>query len=179
MLSGCAFDIQAIINWVGDVISTVPEPTPTPTPSPDPPPIPEPTPTPVPITKHLIVLDLDAQPNEMRAAGFVGRDTMLWYMSNCTVYPGYGIDTNAVLSDPTGVVLYNQQPAIIKWMDDKVRLVVDELKSNPAADATVILNDGADKCGNRVGEALINKMTELKAPMDRVKPGVILPEPQG
>ena len=140
-------------------------------------PVPKPDPVVPPKVETIIVLDLDKQPQEMRDAGIPGRDTALWYVANCKLYPGWDWPESEAMSDSDGVVLWGKQAEVIKWLDDRVIGVVKRLNQNSLATAIIIVNDGPDKCGNRVGKAITEKMIELKAPMDRVNMGIILPEP--
>jgi hypothetical protein len=117
-------------------------------------------------------LNLDTIPDRMRKAGFQGSDNALYY-ALAHVY-NYGPGTE-MPDDGAGslAVLNTQRDAIYNWFDGEVAKVQDILKANPRATVTAITNDGKDRCGFRLGAAIMERLKEFG---NRVHLGTVLPE---
>jgi hypothetical protein len=117
-------------------------------------------------------LNLDTIPDRMRKAGFQGSDNALYY-ALAHVY-NYGPGTE-MPDDGAGslAVLNTQRDAIYNWFDGEVAKVKDILKKNPQVTVTAITNDGRDRCGFRLGPAIMERLKEFG---NRVQMGTILPD---
>lgn len=144
----------------------VPTPTPTPVPTPTPTPTPTPGPTPPPtassvfsVSGSTITLDLNTLPGSMRAAGFAGSDNALYYvMAHLYAYgPGKGFVPHAELdpmnNDATRTAIFN-------WFDGEVLKVIGQMKANPALNLVAISSDGKDRCGFRLGPAILARVAD-------------------
>jgi hypothetical protein len=117
-------------------------------------------------------LDMNTIPDQMRKAGFQGSDNALYY-ALAHVYnigPGQEMPDDEAGSLAT---LNTQRDAIYNWFDGEVAKVKNILQENPRATVTAITNDGRDKCGFRLGPAI---MAKLKGFGNRVQLGAILPD---
>jgi hypothetical protein len=121
---------------------------------------------------ETLELNMDTIPDRMRQAGFQGSDNALYYALAHVYNYGPGAE---MPDDGAGslAVLNTQRDAIYNWFDGEVAKVEGILKTNPQATVTAITNDGRDRCGFRLGSAI---MERLRAFGDRVQLGAILPE---
>ena len=157
----------------------VPAPVPpTPVPPVPTPPTPTPGPTPPPtassvfsVSGNLITLDLNTLPGSMRAAGFPGSDNALYYaMAHIYAYgPGKNMVPHAELT-----WLNQNKQAIFNWFDGHVLNVIAQMKANPALDLIAITNDGRDRCGFRLGPAILARVGDAGLG-NRAQLGKILP----
>ena len=117
-------------------------------------------------------LDLNTIPDRMREAGFQGSDNALYYALAHVYNNGPGAE---MPEEETGelTILNTQRDAIYNWFDGEMAKVTDILKTNPQATVTAITNDGRDRCGFRLGSAIMERLKEFG---DRVQLGTILPE---
>ena len=117
-------------------------------------------------------LNLDTIPDRMRKAGFQGSDNALYYALAHVYNYGPGAE---MPDDEAGslAILNTQRDAIYNWFDGEVAKVEDILKKNPQATVTAITNDGKDRCGFRLGAAIMERLKEYG---NRVQLGTILPE---
>jgi hypothetical protein len=117
-------------------------------------------------------LNLDTIPERMRKAGFEGSDNALYY-ALAHVY-NYGPGAEMPDDDAGSLATLNtQRDAIYNWFDGEVAKVEDILKANPQATVTAITNDGKDRCGFRLGAAIMERLKEFG---NRVQLGTVLPE---
>jgi hypothetical protein len=117
-------------------------------------------------------LNMDTIPDRMRKAGFEGSDNALYY-ALAHVY-NYGPGTEMPDDDAGSLsVLNTQRDAIYNWFDGEVAKVKDLLEKNPQATLTAITNDGKDRCGFRLGAAIMERLKEFGG---RVQLGTVLPE---
>ena len=117
-------------------------------------------------------LNLDTIPDRMRKAGFEGSDNALYY-ALAHVY-NYGPGAEMPDDDAGSLAILNtQRDAIYNWFDGEVAKVKDKLKANPQATVTAITNDGKDRCGFRLGAAIMERLKEFG---NRVQLGTVLPE---
>ncbi len=117
-------------------------------------------------------LDMSTIPDRMRAAGFQGSDNALYYALAHVYNIGPGQE---MPDDDAGslAVLNTQRDAIYNWFDGEVAKVKNILKTNPQATLTAITNDGRDRCGFRLGPAIVDRLKEFG---NRVQLGTILPD---
>ncbi len=117
-------------------------------------------------------LNMDTIPDRMRKAGFEGSDNALYYALAHVYSNGPGAE---MPEEETGelTVLNTQRDAIYKWFDGEVAKAEKMLKSNPQATLTAITNDGRDRCGFRLGPAIVERLKEFG---NRVQLGTILPD---
>jgi hypothetical protein len=108
----------------------------------------------------------------MREAGFEGSDNALYYALAHVYNYGPGAE---MPDDGAGslAILNTQRDAIFNWFDGEMAKVTNILKTNPQAKVTAIANDGPDRCGFRLGSAIMERLREFG---DRVQLGTILPE---
>jgi hypothetical protein len=117
-------------------------------------------------------LDMNTIPDRMRAAGFQGSDNALYYALAHVYNNGPGAE---MPDDGAGslATLNTQREAIYNWFDGEVAKVKNILKTNPQATLTAITNDGRDRCGFRLGPAIVDRLKEFG---NRVQLGTILPD---
>ena len=117
-------------------------------------------------------LNMDTIPDRMRKAGFQGSDNALYYALAHVYNYGPGAE---MPEEETGelTVLNTQRDAIYNWFDGEVAKVKDILKKNPQVTVTAITNDGRDRCGFRLGPAIMERLKEFG---NRVQMGTILPD---
>ena len=137
---------------------------------------PVPGPTPPPIASSVfsregntLTLDLNTLPGSMRAAGFPGSDNALYYaMAHIYAYgPGKDMVPHAELT-----WLNQNKQSIFNWFDGEVLKVAAFMRSNLTAEVMAISNDGRDRCGFRLGPAIMERLKEFG---NRVTLGKILP----
>lgn len=123
-------------------------------------------------TGEKLELDMNTIPDKMRQAGFEGSDNALYY-ALAHVY-SFGPDRE-MPDDGAGslAVLNTQREAIYNWFDREIAKVSGILKSNPKATVTAITNDGRDRCGFRLGPAIMERLNQFG---DRVQLGTVLPD---
>ena len=190
----------ALVKQISPIPASTPTPTPVPTPAPVTPvpvpvtpvpvtpvpvtPVPTPTPYPAPVPPvppiassvfsregNTLTLDLNTLPGSMRAAGFNGSDNALFYViAHIYAYgPGKHFVPHAELdplnNDATRTAMFN-------WFDGEVLKVAAFMRSNLTAEVMAISNDGRDRCGFRLGPAIMERLKEFG---NRVTLGKILP----
>lgn len=121
---------------------------------------------------ETLELNLDTIPESMRKAGFEGSDNALYYALAHVYNYGPGAE---MPDDGAGslAILNTQRDAIYNWFDGEMAKVQNILKKNPQATVTAITNDGKDRCGFRLGAAIMERLKEFGG---RVQLGSILPE---
>jgi hypothetical protein len=171
--------IEGAIKWqaVTSIIpapnpsNIVPTPTPVPTPAPYPAPVPTPVPgpTPPPIASsvfstsgNIITLDLNTLPGSMRQAGFNVSDNGLYYAMAFIYAYGPG---HTMPDDDAGSLVPINTPEIrgkiFNWFDGEVLKVITLMKANPSLNLIAIANDGKDRCGFRLGPAILERLKEF------------------
>lgn len=116
----------------------------------------------------LIIADMDQIPNQMSRAGFVAR----WIAQDyalATLYSGVGWTGDP--NDPEVQALYDQRDQIEAWWSRYIQRIVQLMQKAPQTTAIIILNDGPDRCGFRLGPATYNNMGSVAS---RVQLGDIL-----
>ena len=102
---------------------------------------------------HLILTDLEQVPHQMTRAGFPGFWKAQLY-ALATTYAGM----NWSPSKPELQNLYQQQREINAWWSRYVGAVVQLMQKVPQTTATIIINDGPDRVGFRLGPAMQRDM---------------------
>jgi len=166
---------KGIIGWqsiLPALTPAKPEPepvTPTPTPTPvtpepvtpvEPTPV-TPTPTPTPavtdtvFTKagNLLTLDLERVPEAMNRVGIPGDANELWYSLAHVYAYGPGREMVGELEEQNP---YRQQ--IFDWFDAEVLKVIAMMKADKNLSLIAISNDGKDRCGFRLGPAIVERV---------------------
>lgn len=126
---------------------------------------PTPTPTPTPVvtdtvfTKagNLITLDLDTLPERMNKAGFECYPNACWY-ALAYIY-SYG--PGSQMPDDSSQSLAKLQPVrqqIFDWFDAEVLKVIALMKADKNLSLIAISNDGKDRCGFRLGPAIVERV---------------------
>jgi len=117
-------------------------------------------------------LNMDTIPDRMRKAGFEGSDNALYYALAHVYHYGPGAE---MPDDGAGslAILNTQRDAIYNWFDGEMAKVNDILKKNPQTTVTAITNDGKDRCGFRLGAAIVERLKDFG---NRVQLGTVLPE---
>ena len=160
------FNWKAFLEFLMGLFNPKPDPIPDPIPDPEPQPV-EP--------EHIIVADLDTIPNRMRDAGIQhSNDNALWF-ALAFVF-AFGPDGMMPDDGAGSMVPINNYPTrkrIEDWWNGEVQKVIDKLKANPKSTATIIVNDGRDRCGFRLGPATIDRFAGLS---NVIEMGTIFPE---
>jgi hypothetical protein len=95
---------------------------------------------------HLIIADLNLIPGQMSRAGFNGRWTSQLYALASTVA---GMGWSPVDSDTQA--LSNARGRIDAWWSRYIQAVVQVMQKAPQTTALIIVNDGRDRLGFRLG----------------------------
>jgi len=117
---------------------------------------------------QLIIADLNAVPGQMGRAGFNGRWGAQIYALASTVA---GMNWSPV--DCETQVLSNQRGQIDSWWGRYLQAVVQVMQKAPQTTAVVIVNDGFDRLGFRLGPPTSRAMGSVGG---RVQMGSIFPE---
>jgi len=176
-LTGCAgFDIKPYWDQFVTWSENYNKPPVTPLPPTDPvkPPDDPVKPPDPPVPGHeesITVADLDLIPGRMRVAGFEGSDNALWYALAYVAAFGPG----SMPDDGAGslIELSRRSLEIEVWWNKEIDKVIASMRVNSLATAIAIAHDGRDRCGFRLGPAIMDRLKEFG---DRVKPGVWVPD---
>lgn len=95
---------------------------------------------------HLIIADLNLIPGQMSRAGFDGRWTSQLYALASTVA---GMNWSPV--DRETQALSNARGRIDSWWSRYIQAVVQVMQKAPKTTALIIVNDGRDRLGFRLG----------------------------
>jgi len=172
---------KRFMDWLKEImdkIPTTPEPVPTPTPTPTPTPVPvPPTPEPIPVpippipvppvasivftqSGNTIMLDMNTLPGSMGRAGFSASDNALYY----AMAHVYAFGPGRVMPDDSegSLVGLNQvRQQIFDWFDKEVLNVRSMMIANQSLNLVAIVNDGRDRCGFRLGPAILERLNEF------------------
>jgi len=109
---------------------------------------------------EVLELDMETLPERMRRAGFQGSDNALYY-ALAHVYK-YGPDP-VMPDDGVGSLaeLNTRRQELYQWFDREIEKARAVLKANPKASLTAIANDGPDRCGFRLGEAILERLADF------------------
>jgi hypothetical protein len=123
-------------------------------------------------TGESLSLNMETLPERMRQAGFEGSDNALYY-ALAHVY-NLGPDREMPTEGDESLMALNQQrDEIYKWFEAEMVKVENLLKTNPRATLTAITNDARDRCGFRLGPAIVERLSGFG---DRVRLGDIVPD---
>ncbi len=118
----------------------------------------------------LILADLNAVPNQMTRAGFPGFWKAQLY-ALATTYAGMNWSPSVIdLRD-----LYQQRGDINAWWSRYMGAVLQLMQKAPQTTALIIVNDGPDRVGFRLGPAMQRQMGSVAG---RVQLGSTVPESQ-
>lgn len=121
---------------------------------------------------EILELDMDTLPERMRQAGFQGSDNALYYALAHVYHYGPEVE---MPDDGAGSLaeLNTRRQELYQWFDREIEKVRAVLQANPKATLTAITHDGRDRCGFRLGEAILVRLSDFG---DRVRLGDVLPE---
>jgi hypothetical protein len=123
-------------------------------------------------TGETLSLNMESIPERMRQAGFEGSDNALYY-ALAHVY-NLGPDREMPTEGDESLSRLNtQREEIYKWFDGEITNVQNFLKTHPRATVTAVTNDARDRCGFRLGPAIVERLSEFG---DRVRLGEIVPD---
>jgi hypothetical protein len=105
------------------------------------------------VAGNLITLDLENVPEAMNRIGIPGDANELYY-SLAHVY-AFG-PAREMVSELAAQNPYRQQ--IFDWFDAEVLKVIAMLKANRNLSLIAISNDGKDRCGFRLGPAIVERV---------------------
>jgi len=117
---------------------------------------------------QLIIADMDQIPSQMSSAGFVAR----WIAQDyalATSYAGTGWSSDPM--DDEVQRLYDQRDQIDAWWARYIQRIVQLMQRAPQTTAIIIVNDGPDRCGFRLGPATYSNMGPVAS---RVQMGDVL-----
>jgi len=120
---------------------------------------------------QLIIADMNRVPSQMTRAGFPGRWTVQCYALGSTVA---GWDWSPKPGDEEGAALKSVRGQIAAWWSRYTQAVVQVMQKAPQTTAVIIVNDGLDKLGIRLGPATYRAMGPVQ---NRVQVGSMDPEP--
>lgn len=120
---------------------------------------------------QLIIADMDRVPGQMSRAGFNGRWTVQCYALGSTVA---GWDWSPKPGDAEGDALKRDRRELDAWWSRYIQAVVQVMQKAPQTTAVIIVNDGFDKLGIRLGPATYRQMGPVQS---RVQVGSLAPEP--
>jgi hypothetical protein len=115
----------------------------------------------------LIIADMNLVPSQMSRAGFTARWAAQCY-ALATTYMGWNWNPG---DDPDGQFLYENREQMYAWWARYVQAVVNLMKKAPKTTAVIIINDGPDRLGSRLGDATMRDMTAVQ---DRVTLGDVI-----
>jgi hypothetical protein len=106
---------------------------------------------------RLIIADMNLVPNQMTRAGFEGRWAAQCY-ALATTYAGLPWNPN----DAETQALWNAQDQINAWWSRYVQKIVQIMEKTPQTTAVIIVNDGYDRLGFRLGDATLRNMASVQ-----------------
>jgi hypothetical protein len=116
---------------------------------------------------QLIIANMDLIPSHMDRAGFVAPENQQYYALAST-YAGL----NWSPGDATSQALWDAQDQMYAWWNRYIQEVVRIMQKYPQTTAVIIINDGADRLGARLGPAIYDHMGSVA---NRVQLGDIRP----
>jgi hypothetical protein len=114
---------------------------------------------------QLIIADMNLVPSYMTRAGFVARANGQYY-ALATTYAGMPWSPSA--DDPESQPIWDARDQMEAWWSRYVQAVVKVMKNAPRTTAVIIVNDGLDRLGGRLGPATYRDMGSVR---DRVQIG--------
>lgn len=122
-------------------------------------------------TETIVIADMDTIPDRMRQAGFQGSDNALYY--SLAYVAAFGPGTMPDDGAGSLVELSRRSPEIEAWWKVQILNAAFTMRKMPNLTAVAIANDGRDRCGFRLGEAIMRDLREFG---NRVTLGQITPE---
>jgi hypothetical protein len=119
---------------------------------------------------QLIIADMNLVPGQMSRAGFNGRWTVQCYALGSTIA---GWNWSPKPGDAEGDALSRDRGRIDAWWSRYIQAVVQVMQKAPQTTAVIIVNDGFDRLGIRLGPATYRAMGSVQA---RVQIGSLDPE---
>jgi hypothetical protein len=116
---------------------------------------------------QLVIADMDLIPSRMEQAGFSAPVNQLYYALAST-YAGM----NWSPGDATSQVLSENRAQIDAWWARYVQAAIQVMQKAPQTTAVVIVNDGPDRLGVRLGNETYKNMAAVR---DRVRLGDVIP----
>jgi len=116
---------------------------------------------------QLIIADMDLIPSQMTRAGFSAPENQLYYALAST-YAGM----NWAPGDATSQVLSDNRDQIDAWWSRYIQAVVQVMQKAPRTTAIIIINDGSDRLGSRLGNEIYKNMASV---ISRVQMGNTIP----
>ena len=116
---------------------------------------------------QLIIANMDLIPSHMDRAGFPAPENQQYYALAST-YAGL----NWSPGDATSQALWEAQDQMYAWWNRYIQKVVEIMQKTPQTTAIIIVNDGNDRLGARLGPAIYDHMGSV---VNRVQMGGIKP----
>jgi hypothetical protein len=102
---------------------------------------------------QLIIADMNLIPSHMNRAGFPAPENQQYYALAST-YAGL----NWSPGDETSQALWDAQDQIYAWWNRYIQEIVKVMQKAPQTTAIIIINDGNDRLGARLGPAIYDHM---------------------
>ena len=116
---------------------------------------------------QLIIADMNLIPSHMDRAGFPAPENQQYYALAST-YAGL----NWSPGDATSQALWDAQDQMYAWWNRYIQKVVEIMQKAPQTTAIIIVNDGTDRLGARLGPAIYDHMGSVA---NRLQMGDIRP----
>lgn len=116
---------------------------------------------------QLIITDMDLIPSHMTRAGFPAPENQQYYALAST-YAGM----NWAPGDATSQALWDARDQMDAWWSRYIQRIVQIMQKYPQTTAIIIINDGPDRLGARLGPAIYQNMGSV---ITRVQMGDIMP----
>jgi hypothetical protein len=116
---------------------------------------------------QLIIADMNMIPSKMNQAGFVAPENQLYYALAST-YAGM----NWAPGDDTSYALWEARDRMDAWWSLYIHEVLKIMQSAPQTTAIIIINDGEDRLGSRLGGEIYKNMGPV---INRVQLGDVIP----
>jgi hypothetical protein len=116
---------------------------------------------------QLIIADMNLIPSQMDRAGFSAPENQQYYALAST-YAGF----NWIPGDATSQALSDSRDQMYAWWNRYIQEVVKVMQKAPQTTAIIIVNDGPDRLGARLGPAVHDNMGSV---LNRVQLGDVIP----
>jgi hypothetical protein len=118
---------------------------------------------------QLIIADMNLVPVQMGRAGFSARWAAQCYALAST-YAGYS--WSRPTNDEESQMLWDVRDQIDAWWSRYIQKIVEIMQKAPQTTAVIIINDGGDRLGERLGAATLRNMASVR---NRVTLGSVIP----
>jgi hypothetical protein len=108
---------------------------------------------------QIIIADMNLVPVQMSRAGFVARWAAQCY-ALATTYAGMNWSAG---NDAEGQLLSDARDQMNAWWSGYIQAVVQLMKKAPQTTAVIIVNDGLDRLGSRLGDATLRDMGSVQS----------------